>query len=151
MTPTLNLTMVDTVSPMSSSSPNTPPKVPCVSGIYKQTVTKEGNLIKVCDENAPKPLVPFSRTNIKSFSDLPKDDKSSGDVSVESSLSSNSSGSVRSRGGKNTKNKKTKKNKRKGKKRKTNRKVSRTSKKQKSKRKIKKKKVRRFTRRVGKK
>ena len=143
----------DTVSPissLSSVSPNTPTKVPCSTGKYKRYI-KDGNIIKVCDENA---LVPFSGKNIRTWSDIRRDDKSPGDVSVESTLSSNSSS--RSRGGKNTRNKKTKKNKRKGKKGRTNRKKknrknSRTSNKRKSKRKIAKKKIRRITKKVGKK
>ena len=140
-------------SPLSSPSPNTP-TVPCSTGKYKTTI-KDGNIIKVCDENA---LVPFSGKMMTMADIRSKDDKSPGDVSVESTLSSNSSSSGRSRGGKNTrskKTKKTKKNKRKGKKGRTNRKKnkknSRTSNKRKSKRKMAKKKIRRFTKKVGKK
>ncbi|MDC1321454.1 hypothetical protein N8261_05775 [Flavobacteriaceae bacterium] len=141
-------TTLSPISSLSSVSPNTPTKLPCSTGKYKRYI-KDGNIIKVCDENA---LVPFSGKNIRTWSDIRRDDKSPGDVSVESTLSSNSSS--RSRGGKNTRNKKTKKtkkNKRKGKKGRTNRKNSRTSNKRKSKRKIAKKKIRRITKKVGKK
>ncbi len=97
---TIPTNTTDVMSPLTPS-----PTSPCVSGKYKTTI-KNGNIIKICDENAQ---IPVKDKQIRTMSDIRIDDKQSpDDISVESTLSSTSS---RSRGGKKLKSKRRKINK----------------------------------------